>query len=116
MTAHGASGLVGLPHSSPLMKLPMRPDAKTRSRAHGATKSVTTKNGCPMLRGRRAHIATSTPARPPWNDMPPSHTLNKLSGSASELAQAVDEHVADAAADDRAERDVEHDVVDVLRA
>jgi hypothetical protein len=32
-----------------------------------------------------------------------------------QLAQTVDQHVADAAADDRPERDVEHDVVDVLR-
>ncbi len=31
-----------------------------------------------------------------------------------QLAQAVDEHVADAAAGNRAERDVEDDVVDVL--
>jgi hypothetical protein len=32
-----------------------------------------------------------------------------------QLAEPVNQHVTDAAADDRAESDVEHDVVDVLR-
>ena len=87
--------------------------ANNPNAVHGAMKSVTTKNGCLICRPK-SHIATSTPTKPPWNDMPPCHTLRMLSGSAMQLAQAVDEHVADAAADDRAERAVEHDVVDVL--
>ena len=61
---------VGLPHSSPLMKLPSRPAIRPMP-GRGATKSKTSATACFLARANTT-AATMTPVRPPWNDMPPS--------------------------------------------
>ncbi|MNZ79829.1 hypothetical protein D3C78_984420 [compost metagenome] len=68
--AHGTS--VALPHSSALMKLPMRPAPRPIGTS-GATKSISSKNDL-LLRLPNHKAASITPMKPPWNDMPPFHT------------------------------------------
>ena len=66
--------MVGLPHSSPLMKLPMRPK-NSPSGGSGAVKSKTSA----ALRPRRqanSDSAATTPSSPPWKDMPPSQIFS----------------------------------------
>src|SRR6185437_3071124 len=75
--AHGR--WAGLPHSSPLMKLPSRPRPSPIGTS-GATKSTVSKK-CSAWRRDHHQPAASTPSRPPWKLMPPSHTLNSASGS-----------------------------------
>jgi hypothetical protein len=63
------------------MKLPMR-TAQMPMPGSGAAKSKTSA----MRRLRRTAKnakAISTPNNPPWNDMPPSHTLNGYHGSSA---------------------------------
>ena len=82
---------------------------------NGTTKSQTCKNVRFVARANHAS-ATVTPRKPPWNDMPPSQMRNSHSGSCEELFEPVKKDVADAAAEHRTERAVEHDVGDLLRA
>jgi hypothetical protein len=49
---------------------------------------------------------------PPWNDMPPSHSAGSRSDS-RKFGRLVEEHVAEPAAEDDAERRVEDHVVGV---
>jgi hypothetical protein len=71
---------VGRPHNSALIKLadlPRKipgPDAK-------AIKSAQDHNIMPLWR-QYAMVATTTPKKPPWNAMPPSHTRMMAAGSA----------------------------------
>jgi len=44
-------------------------------------KSISWKKLLP-LRRPNSQVASITPIRPPWNDMPPSHTRRIFSGSA----------------------------------
>src|SRR3546814_557765 len=74
---HGRS--VGLPHSSPLMKLPIRPVNRPIGTST-AVKSATSKYLSFCMRAKTP-IATSTPSRPTWNDMPPCQTRLITSGS-----------------------------------
>ena len=78
----------------------------------GAAKSNT--SATRRLR-RTAKIASAsiTPSKPPWNDMPPSQTLNGYHGILRPERQPVEQHVADASAEDGAEHAEEHEVVDV---
>ena len=80
---------------------------------HGAIASVRSKNLMPMLRPY-SHIATSTPVKPAVERHPALPHGEDAERIGDQLLVRVDEHVTDAPADDRAERDVEHDVVDVL--
>ena len=48
---------------------------------------------------------------PPWNDMPPSHSFKMSIGCCEIIAEIVEQHVAEAAAEDDPERGVEHQVV-----
>jgi hypothetical protein len=59
------------------MKLPMRPNARPggTSGAMGSHQLQPAQ----LSYGRHA-IATSTPRKPPWNDMPPCHTAKISSG------------------------------------
>ena len=60
--------------------------------------------------------AASTPSRPPWNDMPPSQTRNRRERiDADQLARVVEEHVADAPAEDHAEHRVEREIGKLIR-
>jgi hypothetical protein len=79
--AHGSDGSAARPHSSPLMKLPMRPLASPTG-TQGAMRSVTSQNVRPRRRANNA-MAAITPSRPPWNDMPPFHTASTSSGCAA---------------------------------
>ena len=57
--------------------------------------------------------ATTQPAKPPWNDMPPAQSCKISSGCSQEMAGVVEHHVAEAAAEDDAERHPQHEVVEV---
>ena len=61
--AQGRLESAALPHSSPLMKLPMRPQAKPVG-TQGAIKSMTSKKPMPRARAH-SHKATITPSSPP---------------------------------------------------
>ena len=62
---------VGLPHSSALIKFPIRPNASPRG-TKGAMKSKTdSKDTLYFL--AKSIMAITTPKNPPWNDMPPFH-------------------------------------------
>ena len=76
----GRLGSEKRPHSSPLMKLPMRTAANPVG-THGAIRSVTARKWRLRRRANSA-IATSTPSRPPWNAMPPFHTAKISPGCA----------------------------------
>ena len=58
-----------LPQSSPLMKLPMRPQNRPCGTS-GAMKSETSRKDFLRVRAKYQK-AQSTPSRPPWKDMPP---------------------------------------------
>ena len=77
----GRSALEKRPHSSPLMKLPIRPAANPVG-TQGATRSVTSRNGRLRIRANSAR-ATITPSRPPWKAMPPFQTAKISSGLAA---------------------------------
>ena len=113
ITAHGASGLVTLPQSSPLMKLPRRPK-KMPPGDHGATAvreiEELDRLAAAVEPHRDQHAAQAAVERHPA--LPHGEDAERIR---EQLLVRVDEHVADAAADDRAERGVEHDVVDVDR-
>jgi hypothetical protein len=79
--AQGRLGSAKRPHSSPLMKLPIRPAAKPVG-THGATRSVTSRKARLRERANSA-IATITPSRPPWNAMPPFQTARISNGWAA---------------------------------
>ncbi len=61
-----------LPHSSELMKLPMRPAPRPMGTS-GAMKSISWKKLLPW-RLPNHQTASITPSRPPWKDMPPFQT------------------------------------------
>ncbi|MNU07336.1 hypothetical protein D3C72_2528750 [compost metagenome] len=61
-----------MPHSSALMKLPILP-APNPIGTSGAIKSISWKKLLP-LRLPNHQLASITPIKPPWNDMPPFHT------------------------------------------
>ena len=63
MSIHGSEGSAMRPHSSPLMKLPTRPDARP-SGTQGAIRSVTCSQGRPALRAHSI-MAAITPSMPP---------------------------------------------------
>ena len=92
---------VGLPHSSPLMKLPMRPKPRPGGTS-GAMKSIVS-NKCSLRRRDHSHAATSTPSRPPWKLMPPSQTLKHLQRMRDVGGQVVEQDVAEAPAQHHAE-------------
>ena len=56
-------------------------------------------------------MPSEVPMTPPWNDMPPSHSFKISIGWRRYSAEIVEEHVADAAAEDDPERGVEDQVV-----
>ena len=56
-------------------------------------------------------MPSDVPMTPPWNDMPPSHSFKISIGWLEILAEIVEQHIADAAAEDDAERGVEDQVV-----
>ena len=66
---------------------------------------------------RRANSTTAStqPGKPPWNDMPPFHSCEDLERMRDEVLRVVEQHVADAAAEDDAERDPHDEVVEVER-
>ena len=66
------------PHSSPLMKFPMRPKNRPGG-TRGATKSTTSMNFF-LLRRLHHQPISSTPMSPPWNDMPPFQILKISDG------------------------------------
>ena len=102
---------LGGPTSSPLMKLAMRP----RNRPIGPTAQVRSPSeriGMPRL-SANSTTATTQPVKPPWNDMPPFHSCKISSGCCSEMRQIVEQHIADAAAEDDAERHPQHEIVEV---
>ncbi len=68
------------PHSSPLMKLASRP--KNRPIGDTMAKRSPSMNGSVLLRSEKTMVATMTPRKPPWNDMPPSHRVRMASGFA----------------------------------
>ena len=51
------------------------------------------------------------PITPPWKDMPPSHSFKMSIGFCEVIAEIVEQDVAEAAAEDDAERRVEDHVV-----
>ena len=107
--AQGTS--VGRPHNSPLMKLAMRP----RNRPIGPTAQVRSPSesiGMPRLRANST-TATTQPRKPPWNDMPPFHSLHDLERMGGEVRQIVEQHIAEAAAEDDAERHPQDEIVEV---
>src|SRR5664280_1444467 len=76
--APGHHAGAGRPHNSPLMKLPMRPNARPGG-TRGETKSITSNHD--ILRARANHQnAAITPSRPPWKDMPPSQIATISAG------------------------------------
>ena len=95
------------------MKLPSRP-AASPSGTSGATKSVTSSQRLWRARAN-SQSATSTPRKPPWKLMPPCQTANISSGCCEVVERLVEQHVAEAAAEDHAEDAVEQHVVDVAR-
>ena len=64
------------------MKLPMRPVISPKGTTT-TVKSPTSWIGRPVLRANRM-MAVTTPIRPPWKDMPPSHIRSSTSGSANQ--------------------------------
>ncbi|MCY1412161.1 hypothetical protein D9M71_275600 [compost metagenome] len=71
---------VALPQSSALMKLPMRPAPRPIGTS-GAMKSISWKKLL-LLRLPNQRVASITPIRPPWKDMPPFQTSKISSGLA----------------------------------
>ena len=53
------------------------------------------------------------PITPPWNDIPPSHSFKMSIGCLEIIGEIVEQHVADAAAEDDPERGVEDEIVGV---
>ena len=93
------------------MKLAMRP----RNSPIGPTAQVRSPSdriGMPRLRANST-TASTQPMKPPWNDMPPFHSCEDLERVRGEMRQVVEQHVADAAAEDDAERHPEHEIVEV---
>ena len=94
--------IVGLPHNSPLMKLPMRP-AKIPIPGSGARKSSTSATRRPR---RRAKIITATmhadQAAVKRHAAFPD--LDDRQRIVDDLLDAIEQHPADAAAEDHAER------------
>jgi hypothetical protein len=69
-----------------------------------------------LLRQANRIIAIETPITPPWKLIPPSQTRKALKGSASVLANGcVEDHVAQPAADDDAQRNPQDKVVQSAR-
>ena len=50
---------------------------------------------------------------PPWNDMPPSHSFKISIGCRTIFAEVVEQDIAEATAEDDAERGIESEVVGV---
>ena len=95
------------------MKLAMRP----RNSPMVPTAQVTSPSeriGMPRLQ-REQHHRGEQPRKPPWNDMPPFHSCERLERVRGEIGRIVEQHVADAAAEDDAERDPHDEVVEVER-
>ena len=107
--AHGTS--VGAPHSSPLMKLPMRPAARP-SGTSGATKSVTSSQR--LLRAAREEPQRDQHAEQAAVE---AHAalpdVRRSRADARGSTRLVEQHVAEPAAEDHAEHAVEQHVVDV---
>ncbi len=106
-------GARDLPQSSPLMKLPMRPkkmppDAPRRDRIGEIEELDPTRPAVEPHRDQ--HAGQSAVER--HAALPHREDAERVG---EQLLVRVDEHVADPAADDRAERAVEHDVVDAVR-
>lgn len=80
LIAHGSASEASLAHSSPLMKLPIRPAARP-SGAVGTRKSATWRKGRPH-RHEKNQIPSTTPMAPPWKLIPPSQTRMMLPGFA----------------------------------
>ncbi len=64
----------------------------------------------------KSTMASTAPRKPPWNDMPPCQTAKISDGSGEIGVEIVEQHVADAAAEDDAERHPDDQIVDVGRA
>ena len=76
--AQGRSEGAARPHSSPLMKFPIRPAASPMG-TEGTRKSATCRNGRDRRQAKNA-IPRITPMAPPWKLIPPSQTLKTSSG------------------------------------
>ena len=109
--AQGTS--VGLPHSSPLMKLASRP-RKMPIVPAAQVRSPSERMGMPRWRANST-TASTQPRKPPWKDMPPFHNSIISKRVLREIVRIVEQHITDAAAQDDAERDPEHEVVEVGR-
>ena len=64
----------------------------------------------------KSTMASTAPRKPPWNDIPPRQTAKISDGSGEIGVEIVEQHVADAAAEDDAERHPDDQIVDVGRA
>ena len=108
--AQGTS--VGRPHNSPLMKLAMRP----RNSPIGATAEVRSPSdsiGMSRCSANSTHgdDAAEEAAMERHAAVPELQDLQRVRG---EMRRVVEQHIADAAAEDDAERHPEDEVVDVL--
>ena len=68
--------------------------------------------GMPRLRANST-TASTQPTKPPWNDMPPFQSCTIFERMFEEVRRIVEQHIADAAAEDDAERHPQHEVVEV---
>jgi len=63
----------------------------------------------------KSTMASTAPRKPPWNDIPPPDRED-LRRAGEVGLEIVEQHVADAAAEDDAERHPDDQIVDVARA
>ncbi len=75
---------VGRPHSSPLMKLAMRPKNRPIG-AQGAIRSPSRRMSILLARANST-MAMATPIMPPWKLIPPFQILNASSGCESRVS------------------------------
>ena len=102
------------PHSSPLMKLPMRPAAMP-SGTSGATKSIRSQVVDAVLPARERHGEhhAEQPAVERHAALPDGEDLERMR---EVVARLVEQHVAQPPAEDHAEHGEEYEVVELLRA
>ena len=109
--AHGTS--VARPHSSPLMKLARRP----KNRPIGTTSATRSDSmkGSTLLRQAKARMATTTPSKPAME----RHAAFPQGQDGERVGEVeaglVEQHVAQPAAQDDAQRRPQQEVVDLLR-
>ena len=111
--AQGSQSGAGRPHSSPLMKLAIRPRPSPIG-THTAIRSAKPSSGMRWRRQNRSACATATPSTPPWKLMPPCQTAKICSGMREIERRLVEQHVAEPAAEHHAERRPGEEIVHLL--